>query len=79
MFSLVIDWLHWVFFSWHGAMARGRENVDAQVQLAFLATHRPLIKQHCEYCNVVYWAYTKGNKYCGAFKCFRKVIHAVSS
>jgi hypothetical protein len=74
---LVLDFLRWMFFSWSGAVYRGKESLGIQAHTIYMAAKRPLIKERCKYCGTVYWSYTKGNKYCGTFRCFRKVIRAL--
>lgn len=73
---VILDFIRWTFFSWHGAMGRGREHLDPQIQLGFTVVKHPLLKRHCTYCKVVYWTYKDKNKYCGRFSCFRRMIHS---
>jgi hypothetical protein len=70
---IVFDFLRWVFSN-SGACRRGHEAVDPQLMLAYAAAKHPLVRRKCKYCGATYWAFTKGNKYCGSFACFRKAF-----
>lgn len=67
-------WLRWLFSN-SGALrgSRGKTQIDGQTMLLYVMGKHPLIMKRCPYCKVDYWAFTKGNKYCGQFACFRRM------
>lgn len=67
-------WLCWLFSN-SGAMrgSRGKSQVNSQTALMYTMGKHSLVKKKCPYCGTVYWAFTKGNKYCGQFACFKRM------
>lgn len=70
-------WLRWLFSN-SGAIrgSRCKETVDSQTMLTYTMGKHPLVKKKCRYCGEVYWAFTKGNKYCGQFACFKSLYES---
>ncbi len=66
--------LRWVFSN-SGAIqgSRGSTNIDPKTSLIYMAGNHPLEMKKCHYCKIIYWAFTKGNKYCGQFACFKRM------
>lgn len=65
----MITFLRWVFSN--SGVVGGAPDVRAH--LLFLAARRPLFKKTCRVCSREYWAYTRGNYYCGRFACFKRL------
>ncbi len=71
----------WLFLRWifsnsgvvQGSV--GKTQMAPKVMLIYMMSKHPLVMEKCPCCKTVYWAFTKGNKYCGQFSCFRR-IHA---
>lgn len=72
--KLVRLWLKW-FFSSSGALrgSRGKTQIDGRTEFIYITGKHPLVDKKCRYCKVTYWAFTKGNKYCGQFACFKRM------
>jgi len=72
--KIIALWFRW-FFSNSGALrgSRGREEVDGKTMLIYTMGNHPLVPKTCSYCKIEYWAFTKGNTYCGQFACFRRM------
>jgi len=72
--KIVWLFLRWVFSN-SGAVqgSRGKTQMDPKVMLTYTMGKHPLVMKRCHYCKTVYWAFTKGNKYCGQFACFRRM------
>ena len=68
---IVWDFLCWLFSN-SGAL---RGAPDAQSQYIFARAKRPVMHRTCPYCKREYWAFTRGNKYCGSFGCFRRMLY----
>ena len=70
--KIVRLWLKWLCSN-SGALrgSRDKTQIDGQTMLIYVMGKHPLIMKECPYCEVDYWAFTKGNKYCGRFKCFK--------
>jgi len=75
--KIVWLWLRWLFSN-SGAVrgSRGRAVMDSYVSFAYTMGKHPLVGKTCPYCKVTYWAFTKGNKYCGQFACFRRMYES---
>lgn len=71
--------LVWLWFKWilsnSGVVrgSRGKAYMDNYALLTYSMGKHPLVKKTCRYCNAVYWAFAKGNRYCGQFVCFKRM------
>lgn len=66
----MIAFLRWLFSN-SGAI---RGVPDIRSQYAFARVRHPMVMKRCPYCDREYWAFTKGNKYCGSFRCFKLML-----
>ncbi len=75
--KIVWLWLRWVFSN-SGVLrgSRGKTQIASQTELLYVMGKHPLVDKICPYCKVIYWTFTKGNKYCGRFACFRRMYES---
>ncbi len=72
-------WFRWLFSNSgvvHGSI--GKTQARGQTLLIYAMAKHSLEMKSCRYCKVVYWSFTKSNRYCGRFACFRRLYEVTT-